>query len=358
MSKETAPHPARWWKREDDGKLLCYLCPRYCRIGEGQTGFCYIRQNRADELVTAGYGRPTGFAVDPIEKKPLSHFLPGTGTLSFGTVGCNLGCKFCQNWDISKARSDERSSFFVSPERVVELAGSEGCPSISYTYNDPVIFGEYVVDISKIAREQGLKNVMVTAGYITEEVREEVFRFIDAANVDLKAFSEDFYYKLTLSHIEPVKETLKWLCKETDIWVEITTLLIPGLNDSDEEIRREVEWIMENLGDSVPVHFTAFHPDYRMIDRPATPPETLQRAREIAHEIGLKFVYVGNVHDAEGSTTYCPGCRKAVIERDWHSILAYRLQGDRCPDCGAGIPGRFEKVDHTGPRWRRMFFTR
>lgn len=356
MAVNATPHPAGWWKREDDGRLLCYLCPRYCRIGEGQIGFCYIRQNRGGELVSMGYGRPTGFAVDPIEKKPLSHFLPGTGVLSFGTVGCNLGCKFCQNWDISKARSDERSSFFVSPERVVELAESEGCPSIAYTYNDPVIFGEYVVDISRIARERGLKNVMVTAGYITEEAREEVFRHIDAANVDLKAFSEDFYHKLTLSRIGPVKDTLKWLHNETDVWIEITTLLIPGLNDSNEEIRRETEWIGENLGDSVPVHFTAFHPDYRMTDRPRTPPETLLRARGIAQDLGLKFVYVGNVHDAEGSTTYCPSCRKALIERDWHSVLTYRLLGDQCPDCHRKIPGRFEKVGDSDSAYRRMFF--
>ncbi|MBD3334561.1 MAG: AmmeMemoRadiSam system radical SAM enzyme [Candidatus Eisenbacteria bacterium] len=339
--KQLHGHPARWWHAEEDGRLLCTLCPRYCRVGEGQAGFCFIRQNRGGELVSVGYGRLTGFGLDPIEKKPLFHFHPGTPILSFGTAGCNLGCKFCQNWDMSKARAEERRGMEVTPEQVVELAQQERCPSIAYTYNDPVIFGEFVVDVSRLARARGIKNVMVTAGYITREAREEVFQNIDAANVDLKAFSERFYRKLTLAELAPVLDTLQWLRNETDVWIEVTTLLIPGWNDSDDEIRREVGWILDNLGDDVPLHFTAFHPDYRMTDIPRTPRETLLRARSLAQEAGLKYPYVGNVLDDDGSTTYCPGCRRSVITRNWHSVTTNRLQDNRCPHCRTEIAGRF-----------------
>jgi pyruvate formate lyase activating enzyme len=338
---EMKPFPARWWRAEEGGKILCYLCPRLCRIGEGQAGFCYIRQNVGGNLLSIGYGRPTGFAVDPIEKKPLNHFLPGTPVLSFGTAGCNLGCKFCQNWDISKNKLDELQSFPCTPDQVVELALREGCPSIAYTYNDPVIFAEFVIDVSRLARQAGLCNVLVTAGYVTPEARPELYQFIDAANVDLKGFSEEFYHKNTYAHLEPVLNTLVWLKKETDVWFEITTLLIPGLNDSEDEITRECAWIMENLGDRVPLHFTAFHPDFKMMDRPPTPPETLLRAREIGLRAGLKFVYLGNVHDREGQTTWCPGCGKPLIERDWHSVRTMRLEDGQCAGCGEKIPGVF-----------------
>jgi pyruvate formate lyase activating enzyme len=300
-----------------------------------------VRQNRGGELVSLGYGRPTGFAVDPIEKKPLFHFLPGTEILSFGTAGCNLGCKFCQNWDISKARIDERRTYRVTPEEVVDLAVRQGCPSIAYTYNDPVIFAEFVVDVARLARERGLRNVAVTAGYITPEARPEFFRYMDGANVDLKAFTEEFYWKLTLAHLEPVLDTLRWLRHETDVWIEVTTLLIPGRNDSEEEIRAEVRWILDNLGDEVPLHFTAFHPAYRLTDVPPTPPETLVEARELAMSMGMKFVYTGNVMHREGSTTYCPGCGTALIQRSWHRVLACDLRDGACPRCGTRIPGVF-----------------
>jgi pyruvate formate lyase activating enzyme len=279
--------------------------------------------------------------LDPIEKKPLNHFLPGTSVLSFGTAGCNLGCKFCQNWSISKAKLDDSNSIECSPEEVVMMAKKYGSPSIAYTYNDPTIFGEYVIDISRIAREEGIKNVLVTAGYIDKEARKEVYQFADAANVDLKGFTEKFYNKITFSNLKDVLDTLVWLKHETDIWFEITTLLIPGENDSPEEMKRESDWIVENLGDSVPLHFTAFHPDFRMMDKPRTPSATLKCARKIALDAGIKFVYIGNVHDTEGQTTYCPNCGSSLIKRDWHSVLKNNLINGECSKCGTKIPGVF-----------------
>jgi len=333
---------AKWWKEGKNGKIICTLCPRYCELGEGQKGFCYIRENINGKLYSTGYGRPTGFGLDPIEKKPLFHFLPGTPVLSFGTAGCNLGCKFCQNWTMSKSKLEDVNALYASPEDVVKLAQHYNAPSIAYTYNDPTIFGEYVIDISQLAREAGIKNVMVTAGYIDKEARKDVYKYIDAANVDLKAFSEDFYRKLTLSHLEPVLDTLKWLKNETGIWLEITTLLIPGENDSDNELKAMTGWIVENLGDEVPLHFTAFHPDFMMRDKSPTPHSTLLRARKIALEAGLKFCYVGNVHDNEGETTYCPNCGKPLIMRDWHSVYENNLIEGKCPYCGTAIAGVFE----------------
>lgn len=331
---------ALWWESEPDGRILCTLCPRYCRMAEGQAGFCFIRKNIGGKLYSLGYGTSTGFAIDPIEKKPLNHFLPGTGILSFGTAGCNLGCRFCQNWSISKARLDEAHSLRATPEEVVEMALEHKVPSIAFTYNDPVIWGEFVIDISRLAREQGLKSVMVTAGYITPEARKEVYRYIDAANVDLKAFTERFYQRLTLSHLDPVLDTLKWLRHETEVWVEITNLMIPGENDDPEETRRLCDWVLKNLGDGVPLHFTAFHPDFKMMDKPPTPASTLRRARQTALSMGIKYCYVGNVFDEEGQTTYCPSCRRVLIRRSWHELLEYHLIGDRCP-CGQKIAGRF-----------------
>src|SRR5262245_41617834 len=342
---------ARWWNKEADGRILCTLCPRYCRMAEGQAGFCYIRKNLGGKLFSLGYGTSTGFAIDPIEKKPLNHFLPGSKILSFGTAGCNLGCRFCQNWSISKAKLDEAHSLKASPAQVVDLAVKQRVPSIAFTYNDPVIWGEFVVDISKLARERGINSVMVTAGYITREARAEVYQYIDAANVDLKAFTEVFYRKLTFSHLEPVLDTLRWLKHETNIWFEITNLMIPGENDGIEETQRLCDWIVDNLGDSVPLHFTAFHPDFKLMDKPRTPAATLKRARQIAQSAGIRFCYVGNVHDDEGQTTYCPACHRAVIRRSWHEVLDYRLAADRCP-CGAQIPGWFAKAPPLTARGR------
>jgi len=332
---------AKWWEPTDGGKILCTLCPRYCKIGEGQPGFCYIRQNIDGKLYSIGYGRPTGFAIDPIEKKPLNHFLPGSTILSFGTAGCNLGCKFCQNWSTSKAKIDDLNSLEASPEDVVNLAKSYRTPSIAFTYNDPTIFGEYVIDISKIAQEEGIKSVMVTAGYIDKEARKDVYKFIDAANVDLKGFTEGFYWKNTYSHLNDVLDTLIWLKNETDVWFEITTLLIPDENDSPEEIKQECDWILKNLGDSIPLHFTAFHPDFKMMDKERTPERTLTRAREIAIEMGIKYSYVGNIHNMEGQSTYCPNCKEKLIKRDWHSVLSNKMKKGKCHKCGKIINGVF-----------------
>ncbi len=332
---------ASWWELAEKGKILCTLCPRYCKIGEGQPGFCYIRQNHGGKLYTTGYGHSTGFAIDPIEKKPLNHFYPGTGVLSFGTAGCNLGCRFCQNWSISKAKLDELNSLKVSPEEVVKLAKRYKVPSIAFTYNDPTIFGEYVIDISKVAHEEEIKTVMVTAGYIDKNARKEIYKYIDAANVDLKAFTERFYFKLTFSHLNDVLDTLVWLKNETNVWFEITTLQIPDENDSPEEVKQECDWILKNLGDSVPVHFTAFHPDFKMRDKEKTPTSTLESSRTIAQSMGIKYCYIGNVHSNEGQTTYCYNCKAPLIKRDWHSVLSDKIINGKCYNCGAKIHGRF-----------------
>ena len=328
---------AKWWEPLEKNKVLCTLCPRFCKIGDGQPGFCFIRKNKGGKLYQTGYGRPTGFSVDPIEKKPLNHFLPGTPVLSFGTAGCNLGCKFCQNWDISKAKLDDLNSLEVTPEQIVKLAKDKGCPSIAYTYNDPTIFAEFVIDVAKAATKEGFKNVMVTAGYITPEAREDVYPYIDAANVDLKAFTETFYHKLTFSHLKDVLDTIDWLCNKTDVWVEITNLVIPGQNDSMTEIEQMTDWILYHVGDSVPLHFTAFHPDFKMMDTPKTPRETLVEARSIAMDKGVKYVYVGNVFDDDGLTTFCPECHKPLIERSRHSVLNVDIDDRHC-SCGEEIP--------------------
>jgi pyruvate formate lyase activating enzyme len=335
-------HEARYWQPLGEGKVLCTLCPRECRIGDGQNGFCFIRQNRGGRLVTSGWGRTTGFAVDPIEKKPLNQFLPGSSVLSFGTAGCNLGCRFCQNWDISKAREVERLSEDAwTPDRVVDLAARMGAPGLAFTYNDPIIWAEYAIDVAKAAHARGLFTVFVTNGYISKEAREDVFPHMDATNVDLKAFTEGFYERTTLSHLAPVLDTLEWLAKETSCWVEVTNLVIPGLNDAEDETRNLSDWVVSHMGPDVPVHFTAFHPDYKMLDRPRTPPRTLSRARELARAAGLRYVYTGNVHDREGQTTLCPSCGAKAIERDWFAIRAVRMNGSACAACGARIAGRF-----------------
>ena len=332
---------ARWWEPAKNNKILCTLCPRYCKIGWGQVGFCYIRQNIEGKLYSIAYGHPTGFAVDPIEKKPLNHFYPGSNILSFGTAGCNLGCRFCQNWNMSKAKFDELNALSVSPEEVVALAKKHQTPAIAYTYNEPTIFGEYVIDISKIAHAEGIKSVMVTAGYIDKKARKDVYQYIDAANVDLKAFNEDFYYKLTLSHLQDILDTLIWLKKETNVWIELTTLLIPGENDSADELKQMCDWIVNHLGESVPLHFTAFHPDYKMTDKPQTPLATLKNARKIAITSGIRYCYLGNIIDRESQTTYCPNCHTPLIERDWYSIGVNNLKDNKCNKCDTKIAGLF-----------------
>ena len=343
-TSDTDSHfPARWWHPTDTGRIQCDLCPRDCQLSDGQRGLCFVRKREGDAMVLTTYGRSSGFCIDPIEKKPLNHFYPGSSVLSFGTAGCNLSCKFCQNWDISRSRDIDRLADQASPEAIARAARQAGCKSVAFTYNDPVIFAEYAMDVADACHALGIQTVAVTAGYIHDAPRRTFFEKIDAANVDLKAFTETFYKKLTASELEPVKDTLRYLVHETRVWTEITTLLIPGHNDGDDEIGHLSEWIARDLGPDVPLHFSAFHPDYKMLDVPPTPPATLRRARDIALAAGVRHVYVGNVHDSEADTTCCPGCRAPVIVRDWYEILSYSLDAEgHCKACGAAVPGRFE----------------
>lgn len=335
--------PTKYWHKLEDGRVQCDLCPRACKLHEGQQGLCFVRANQGGQVVLTTYGRSSGFCIDPIEKKPLNHFLPGTSVLSFGTAGCNLACKYCQNWDMSKAREMDILAAQASPEGIAKTAKQYGCHSVAFTYNDPVIFHEYAIDTAKACHELGIKSVAVTAGYISPEPRKEFYAHMDAANIDLKGFTEEFYFKLTGGHLEPVLDTLKYVHHETDTWLEITTLLIPGHNDSDDEIDRMTQWIHKELGPDVPLHFTAFHPDYKMLDTPPTPPETLTRARKIAIKNGLHYVYTGNVHDASGGSTYCPKCGGLVIERDWYVLGEWHLDATgHCAHCGEKIAGVFE----------------
>ena len=334
----------RWWTREADGKILCQLCPRACRLKPGDRGFCFVRINQNDQMVLDTYGRSTGFCIDPIEKKPLNHFLPGTPVLSFGTAGCNLGCKFCQNWDISKSREVASLSARAMPDDIAAAAISAGCRSVAFTYNDPVIWAEYAIDTAIACRAQGIKSVAVTAGYITPDARADFFAPLDAANIDLKAFTEDFYFKLTGAHLDPVLDTIRYAVHDTDCWIELTNLIIPQANDSQDEFRRMCDWIAKNVGPDVPVHFTAFHPDFRMRDRGPTPHEKLLEAHDVARQAGLRYPYVGNVHDVSRQSTYCPNCNELLIERDWYQLGRYELNGNQCGNCGSIIAGCFEEV--------------
>ena len=344
----------RYWHMLDDGRVQCDLCPRYCKLHEGQRGLCFVRARQAGKMVLTTYGRSSGFCIDPVEKKPLNHFLPGTPILSFGTAGCNLTCKFCQNWDISKSRAFDKLQAKASPNMIAEAAVRTGCKSVAFTYNDPVIFLEYAVDVAQACRARGLKTVAVSAGYICPEPRVDFFQSIDAANIDLKAFTESFYRDLCSSKLAPVLETLMYLKHETDVWVEITTLLIPGENDSDRELNAECAWIAKNLGPDVPLHFSAFHPDWKMCDIPNTPPDTLIRARTIAHDHGLRYVYLGNIHSHEGSSTYCHGCGEILIGRDWYKLSDWELSEDaRCKKCGMPCPGLFDAKPGTWGRKRQ-----
>ncbi|MBI2802844.1 MAG: AmmeMemoRadiSam system radical SAM enzyme [Gammaproteobacteria bacterium] len=339
-------YPARYWHALDDGRIQCDLCPRDCRLRVDQRGACFVRQRVGDGMVLATYGRSSGFCIDPIEKKPLAHFYPGTSVLSFGTAGCNLACKFCQNWDISKSRDMDRLLESASPAEIANTAVAMGCKSVAFTYNDPVIFAEYALDIADACQAHGVKTVAVTAGYIRAEPRREFFAKMDAANVDLKAFTEDFYFKITGAHLQPVLDTLVYLHHHTSVWLEITTLLIPGKNDSDAELAALSAWVQRELGPEVPLHFSAFHPDFRMTDVAATPRATLLRAREIARDAGLHHVYTGNVHDRDGGTTFCAHCATPLIVRDWYQIDEYRLNDDgACPTCRAPLVGCFEHFE-------------
>ena len=342
MNTDFSAIPTRHWRRLDDGRVQCDVCPRYCRLHEGQRGLCFVRGRDRNGIELYTYGRSSGFCVDPIEKKPLNHFLPGSAVLSFGTAGCNLACKFCQNWDMSKSREMDTLADAASPAELAATARRLGCASVAFTYNDPTVFMEYAIDVAQACREADVRTVAVTAGYICPRPREEFFAGIDAANVDLKAFTERFYRHVCGAELAPVLDTLVYLKRETRVWLEITTLLIPGENDSDAELDAMTRWIAAELGPDVPLHFSAFHPDWKMTDRPATPPATLTRARSLAMRNGLRYVYTGNVHDAAGGSTWCPGCGALLIERDWFELGHWGLAPDgACAACGLEIPGVF-----------------
>jgi len=335
--------PTDYWHMLDDGRVQCDVCPRHCKLHEGKRGLCFVRARKDDQIVLTTYGRSSGFCVDPIEKKPLNHFLPGTPVLSFGTAGCNLACKFCQNWDISKSRETDTLASNASPEQIANAAGQLGCRSVAYTYNDPVIFLEYAIDTAQACHEKGIQSVAVTAGYIDEKPREDFFRHMDAANVDLKAFTERFYYKLTGGHLQPVLDTLVWLKQESDVWFELTTLVIPGENDSEAELEEMTQWVVENLGPDVPMHFSAFHPDWKMMDTPPTPAGSLITAVDIARKNGVRYAYVGNVHNADYDSTWCHQCGTRLIERDWYQLGEWNLTDDgHCNKCGARCAGVFD----------------
>ena len=333
----------RYWSRLPDGRVRCDVCPRQCRLAEGQRGLCFVRANQSGEIVLTTWGRSSGYCIDPIEKKPLNHFLPGTPVLSFGTAGCNLTCRFCQNWDISKSRELDTLMDEAPPERIARAARALGCRSVAFTYNDPVVFMEYAIDTARACHDAGVRSVAVTAGYMLPEPRREFYAYMDAANVDLKGFTQSFYHRLCSGELNAVLDTLVFLRAQTDVWFEITTLLIPGENDRSDEIRELSRWIRRELGPNVPLHFTAFHPDYKMLDTPPTPAATLTRAREIALDAGLRYVYTGNVHDEAGQSTYCPRCDARLIGRDWYVLTEWNLGADgRCLECGERCPGVFD----------------
>lgn len=335
----------RYWHGLDDGRVQCDLCPRFCKLREGQRGLCFVRANYRGQVVLTSWGRSSGFVIDPIEKKPLNHFLPGTPVLSFGTAGCNLACKFCQNWDISKSRQMDSLMDLATPEKLADKARQLGCRSIAFTYNDPVIFHEYAIDVAQACRQQGIRTVAVTAGYVTAEPRSEFYSWMDAANVDLKAFSERFYKKITGSHLQPVLETLEYLKHETDVWFELTTLLIPGENDSEHEVTEMCQWVLSHLGNDVPMHFSVFHPDWKMMDKASTPPQTVRRARDIALEQGVRYAYVGNMHDSQADSTWCHHCGSLLIGRDWYQLSAWQLDDNgHCLSCGTPCAGVFESM--------------
>lgn len=335
--------PTHYWRTLEDSRAECTVCPRFCKLHEGQRGLCFVRGNVGGKIVLLSYGRSSGFCIDPIEKKPLNHFLPGTPIFSFGTAGCNLACKFCQNWDISKSREMDSLMDRASPDAIARAAQELNCRSVAYTYNDPVIFHEYTIDTAKACRERGIKSVAVSAGYQCAEPRAEFYQYMDAANIDLKAFREDFYHRICGGHLQPVLETLQYIKHETRVWLEITTLLIPGENDSTVELEALTQWVVDKLGPDVPLHFSAFHPDWKMLNKSSTPPATLIEARRIAMKNGIRYAYVGNVHHKGGDSTYCHHCGQVLIGRDWYELFEWNLTADgTCNRCGTACAGVFE----------------
>ncbi|HOJ04633.1 MAG TPA: AmmeMemoRadiSam system radical SAM enzyme [Bacteroidota bacterium] len=339
----TTAHPARYWHTLSDGRVQCDLCPRECQLSDGQRGLCYVRMHQRGSLVLTCHGHTTGLHIDPMEKKPLYHFFPGTDILSLGTIGCNLTCRFCQNWNISRSRDPRHTCVEVSPTHVALAARTAECDAVALTYNEPVVYLEYALDIARACHERGIRTVAVTAGYIAADAREEFFAHMDAANVDLKAFSPEFYRRLCSADIAVVKDTLRHIRLHSDTWLEITTLLIPGENDSDEEITALARWVRDELGPDVPLHLSAFHPAWRMLDHQRTSVQSLRNARDLAMLEGLRFVYIGNVRDKVGTSTHCPHCGTLLIARDGYHIDRVGMDTHGCcTECGAGMAGRFD----------------
>ena len=319
-------------------QVQCELCPKNCLIGPGQSGECRVRINIDGVLRTVVYGYPCSISVDPVEKKPLFHFLPGTPILSIATVGCNLHCRNCQNWEISQANPEDTPAAFCPPERLVQLTREQSCTSIAYTYTEPIIYYEYTYDSAKLAREAGMRNVLVTAGYVNEEPWRQLLEYVDAANIDLKALSDEFYQRVCSATLKPVQDALV-AAKASGALVEVTHLIIPTLNDQGEQLRQLSRWIKTNMGAETPLHFSRFFPKYKMLNLPPTSLRTLDTARDIAMEEGLQYVYIGNIQSKEGQNTYCPGCKRLLIERNGYTILQNNLKDGRCPDCSKEIYG-------------------
>ncbi len=346
--------PTQYWHALEDGRVQCDICPRFCKLREGQRGLCFVRGRANHQIVLTTYGRSSGYCIDPIEKKPLSHFLPGTPVLSFGTAGCNLACSFCQNWDISKSRQLDTLCDAAPPDLIAQAALSLGCRSVAFTYNDPIIFHEYAIDVAKACHQVGVKAVAVSAGYVCPEPRTEFYAHMDAVNIDLKAFTNTFYNDLCKGDLDTVLDTIRYIHQETEVWMELTTLLIPDENDSPDEITQMCRWIVDNVGVDVPIHFSAFKPDYRMLDKQRTPAFVLQQARSIAQKHGINYVYVGNVHDPDADSTYCPHCQEVVIGRDWYELSTWNLSDDgHCLSCHHPIAGVFDGPPGTWGRKRQ-----
>ncbi len=329
---------AMFYRKLDGKRVQCLLCPNRCILSPGQIGICRARKNIKGKLYSLVYGKIAAAHLDPIEKKPLYHFLPQSKAFSIATTGCNLRCKFCQNWEIAQVFPWEVETIEMSPEEVVQEAIERGAEVIAFTYTEPVVFYEYMLDIAKLAKEKGLKTVMITAGYINEEPLRELLKYLDAVKVDFKGFNDEFYQKMTIGHVEPVLRTMK-IVKEEGVWLEIVNLVIPGENDSEKDIKNLILWVKNNLGEEVPLHFTRFHPDYKLLNLPPTPIETLKKARKMAQALGLKYVYTGNIYDPEGSTTFCPDSHQPAVVREGFFVKEYNLDEEgRCPT-GEKIPG-------------------
>lgn len=340
MMKNFSSENREFWTELANGCLRCDVCPRQCQLRDQQVGYCSARKRQENKIVLISYGLTSGLSIDPVEKKPLYHFLPGIKVLSFGGWGCNLACQFCQNSSLVHSQSFEVGAVALTPEQIAMSAQEQDCAGVAFTYNEPIIAAEYVIDCAKACHQCGVKTIAVSNGYVLEEARRQFFGEIDAVNIDLKSFTEDFYQRICSGHLQPVLDTLRYLVNETPVWVEITNLIIPGKNDNVSEINELTRWIVQELGTQVPLHFSAFHPSFRMKNNPACGLVILERAREIAMENGIKFVYLGNVRHPNGSNTFCPSCNQLLIDRSGFSVSNHLVLSDgSCSYCGCAIPG-------------------